>query len=61
LLDVPQYILEQSANHCAWVALNCDTAISYGDVVIEIELSHAVIISSDGCGGVLVYSQYIQC
>lgn len=61
LPDVPDYILEQSAKHCAWVALDCHTATCYGNRVIEIELDKAVIIASDGCGGLLVYSKHIHC
>jgi len=61
LPDVPDYILEKSANHCAWVALDPDTVACYGDSVIEIELDNVIIIASDGCGGLLVYSEYIHC
>lgn len=54
-------VLEQSAKHCAWVALDPYTAAYYGDRVIEIELDNAIIIASDGCGGLLVYSKHIHC
>lgn len=61
LPDVPEYVLKQSAKHCAWVALDRDTAVCYGDTVIEIELDNAIIIASDGCGGLLVHSESIHC
>lgn len=61
LPDVPEHVLEQSAKHCAWVALDRNTATCYGNRVIEIELDHAIIIASDGCGGLLVYSETIHC
>ena len=61
LPDVPETVLKQSAKHCAWVALDPYTATCYGDRVIEIELDNAIIIASDGCGGLLVYSKHIHC
>jgi len=61
LPDVPEYVLTQPAKHCAWVALDRNTATCYGDNVIEIELDNAIIIASDGCGGLLVYSKHIHC
>ena len=61
LPDVPEVILRASANDCAWVAIDPDTAKLYGDDVIEIELQEAIIIASDGCGGLLVYSKNIHC
>ena len=61
LPDVPEDVLTNSAKHCAWVAINRETAERYGETVIAIEVREAIIIASDGCGGLLVYGKNIHC
>lgn len=62
LPNIPQYILTQPASYCTWVALDAETAGEYNtpNDVLEIEVVRAVIIASDGCGGLLIYQPNIH-
>ncbi|MEO1666736.1 MAG: hypothetical protein AAFU54_19010 [Chloroflexota bacterium] len=62
LPNVPDHILAQPASHCTWVALDRETAGEYNtpNEVIAFEVNRAVIIASDGCGGLLIHQPNIH-
>jgi hypothetical protein len=59
-LEVPDEVLSDDANNCAWICEFKKDAMRYGEDVIEFYLTNARILAFDDEGGMLVYQKGIQ-